>query len=60
MAKEAGVPIAISTDAHSTTQLEYMRFGIWQARRGWLEKADVVNTLELDALTKKLAAIRRP
>ncbi len=58
MAKEAGVPIAVSSDAHSSAQLEYMRFGIWQARRGWLEKADVINTLDLDALRQRLKQIK--
>jgi DNA polymerase (family 10) len=44
MAKDAGVKIAISTDAHSAEGLDMMRFGIDQARRGWLEAKDVVNT----------------
>ncbi len=50
MAKEAGVKIAISTDAHSIDDLDLMHFGIGQARRGWLEKEDVVNTKNLKAL----------
>jgi DNA polymerase (family 10) len=44
MAKEMGVKVAISTDAHSTAQLGYIRLGIAQARRGWLEPDDVINT----------------
>jgi DNA polymerase (family 10) len=44
MAAEQGVPVAISTDAHSTGGLDNMRFGVDQARRGWLSAADVVNT----------------
>jgi DNA polymerase (family 10) len=44
MAKEIGVKVAISTDAHSIMDLEYMRFGIAQAKRGWLERDDVINT----------------
>ncbi|MEK6802835.1 MAG: DNA polymerase/3'-5' exonuclease PolX [Nitrospirota bacterium] len=47
MAKEEGVLLAINTDAHSTLDLENIRFGIGQARRGWLEKADVVNSRPL-------------
>ncbi len=43
-AKEAGVLLAINTDAHASGQLEYIRYGIYQARRGWLEKEDVLNT----------------
>jgi DNA polymerase (family X) len=45
MCKERGVKVVISTDAHSTTNLKYMRYGVSTARRGWLEKRDVINTL---------------
>ncbi len=55
MAKERGVPIVISTDAHATTWLKFMRWGVQMARRGWLEKSDVLNTLPLEKL---LAALR--
>jgi DNA polymerase (family 10) len=44
MAKEMGVKLAISTDAHSTSGLAAVRFGIDQARRGWLGPDDVLNT----------------
>ncbi len=44
MAKDLGLKLAISTDAHSTSTLGYMRFGIDQGRRGWLEPGDVLNT----------------
>jgi DNA polymerase (family X) len=56
MAKEIGVKVAVSTDAHSIDDLDYMRFGVWQARRGWLEPDDVLNTRswkELKKLFKK-------
>jgi DNA polymerase (family X) len=53
-AKSMGVKLAISTDAHSTAQLGCMRFGIDQARRGWLEAADVINTRPLAELKKLL------
>jgi DNA polymerase (family 10) len=43
-AKELGVPVVISTDAHSPDGLDDMRFGVDQARRGWLEPGDVLNT----------------
>lgn len=46
-AKELGVPVVISTDAHSPAGLENMRFGVDQARRGWLEASDVLNTKSL-------------
>ncbi|MGZ5567274.1 MAG: DNA polymerase/3'-5' exonuclease PolX [Limisphaerales bacterium] len=42
--KELKLKFVISTDAHSISDLDFMRFGVWQARRGWLEAADVVNT----------------
>ncbi|MEJ2069207.1 MAG: PHP domain-containing protein [Syntrophobacterales bacterium] len=44
LAKDLGVKIAISTDAHSVADLDFLRFGIGQARRGWLEPEDVLNT----------------
>ena len=53
-AKAAGVKIAISTDAHSAPGLDNMRFGVDQARRGWLEAADVINTRPLPELRRLL------
>ena len=44
MAKDLGLKLAIATDAHSTSCLDYMRFGVDQGRRGWLEPGDVLNT----------------
>ena len=44
-AREIGVKITINTDAHSTEQLRFMRYGIDQARRGWLEKRHVLNAM---------------
>jgi len=55
MAKERGVKIVISTDSHSTKNLENIKYGVQTARRGWLEAADVLNTLPCD---KFLAALR--
>jgi DNA polymerase (family 10) len=52
MAKDMGVKVAISTDAHRTTDLEFMRFGVGQARRGWLEPIDVINTQPLNKLKR--------
>jgi len=56
LAKERGVKVAISTDAHAPSHLDFMRYGVAQARRGWLEAADVVNTLGLAALRRLLGA----
>jgi DNA polymerase (family 10) len=55
MAKDKGVKIAVSTDAHRAEDLRLMRFGIDQARRGWLEAGDVINTRKLNDLRKLLA-----
>jgi DNA polymerase (family 10) len=52
MAKEIGIKVAISSDAHSEHQVANMRFGVGQARRGWIETADVVNTRPLKQLLK--------
>jgi len=54
LAQELGVKVAISTDAHRAADLDLMRFGVDQARRGWLEPSDVVNTRPLAALRKLL------
>ncbi len=53
-AKAGGVRIAISTDAHAPAALDFMRFGVDQARRGWLEASDVINTRPLGQLKKLL------
>ncbi|MDD5431504.1 MAG: DNA polymerase/3'-5' exonuclease PolX [Candidatus Omnitrophica bacterium] len=52
MAKEIGVKIAIDTDSHACDQLSAMQFGVAVARRAWLSKEDVVNTLPLEKLLK--------
>lgn len=54
MAREMNVRIAISTDAHSRSDLNFMRFGVDQARRGWLEAKDVINARSLMELQKIL------
>jgi DNA polymerase (family X) len=54
MAKDIGVKTAISTDAHSAEGLDMMRFGVDQARRGWLEAKDIVNTRAWPDLKKML------
>jgi DNA polymerase (family 10) len=54
LARDMGVKIAISTDAHSTAEFDFMRFGVGQARRGWLEPRDVLNTRTWQQLRKLL------
>lgn len=55
MAKEMGVKVALNTDAHSPETLSYMRYAIGQARRGWLEPRDVLNTRSWPQLQRLLA-----
>ncbi|MFC1621345.1 DNA polymerase/3'-5' exonuclease PolX [Candidatus Omnitrophota bacterium] len=55
MAKEMGVKIAINTDAHIAEELDTINLGISVARRGWLEKKDVINTLSFAKLQKLLS-----
>ncbi|MDE3169885.1 MAG: DNA polymerase/3'-5' exonuclease PolX [Acidobacteriota bacterium] len=55
MAKQRGVKIVISTDSHSTRHLSFMNYGVLTARRGWIEKQDVINARPLEEM---LAALR--
>jgi DNA polymerase (family 10) len=54
MAKEMGVRVVISTDTHVTSQFGYMSYGVSIARRGWIEKKDVLNTMSYPSLMKAL------
>jgi DNA polymerase (family 10) len=54
MAKDMGLKLAINTDAHSIAELDFMRFGVGQARRGWLEAHDVLNTRSWPSLKELL------
>lgn len=54
LAKEAGVKVAISSDAHNASHLRNLRYGVWVARRGWLEASDVLNTLPWSELLRRL------
>lgn len=54
MARDAGVPICIDTDAHAFEDMDQMLYGILTARRGWLRASDVLNTRTADALMKWL------
>jgi DNA polymerase (family 10) len=57
-AKELGIPIVISTDAHAVAQLDWMRFGVAVARRAWLTPSEVLNTRSGADLAAWLAAKR--
>jgi DNA polymerase (family 10) len=52
MARQAGVKLVISTDAHRIQELDCMRYGVDQARRGWCEAKDVANTCRVAAFRK--------
>ncbi|MFW9869325.1 MAG: hypothetical protein ACFFEL_06850, partial [Candidatus Thorarchaeota archaeon] len=49
-----GLKIAINTDAHRISELDNMRFGVYQARRGWLTPDDVINTYSLKKLMNSI------
>jgi DNA polymerase (family 10) len=53
-AKDAGVKLAISTDSHSTGNFDYIKYGVAQARRGWMGKADIINSRSWKQLEKLL------
>jgi len=54
LAKQYGVRIVINTDSHHTSHLDKIRFGVLQARRAWLTKQDVLNTLPADSFAKAM------
>jgi DNA polymerase (family 10) len=54
LAKKAGVKVCISSDAHAVVHYDHMRWGLAQARRGWLSKKDVINTFTLKRLRSYL------
>ena len=56
MCKDKGVKVVISTDSHNTGNLSFIRYGVTMARRGWLEKKDVINTLPVEEFLSALRA----
>ena len=59
VARDAGVAVAINSDSHSPADFDNLRFGVGQARRGWLSKNDVLNTKNLSQLRTWLNRRRR-
>ena len=57
-AKRHGVKFAVNTDAHATVHLDYMRYGVGTAQRGWLTANDVINTWPLTRLRRFILAKR--
>jgi len=53
-ARELGVKLVIGTDAHSAEHLEFIRFGVGVARRGWCQASDILNTRPLDEFMTSL------
>ena len=53
-ARERGLAMVIATDAHRTAEFDFMEYGVGAARRGWLEKGDILNTCTAAALRKRL------
>ena len=51
-ARRRGIPFVVSTDAHSTRELRNVRFGVAMARRGWLRRRDVLNTLGVEEFAR--------
>ena len=56
-AMEWGVDLIIDSDAHSTKEFGFMRYGVDNARRGWVQKDNVINTLTYDKFIKKLRLV---
>ncbi|PYV28005.1 MAG: DNA polymerase/3'-5' exonuclease PolX [Acidobacteria bacterium] len=56
LARDKGIKVVISTDAHQPKHFQFMRYGVMTARRGWMEKKDVINTYP----PEKLLASLRP
>ena len=54
VAKAEGVLVAVDSDAHSVNSFDHLRYGVGQARRGWLEKEDIINTRPLNEVMKRL------
>jgi DNA polymerase (family 10) len=59
LAKDRGMKVVISTDAHHPDHFAFMRYGVMTARRGWMEKADVINTYSPEKLLASLRPLPR-
>jgi DNA polymerase (family 10) len=54
MARERGIPVVINTDAHHTSHMDLIKYGVLQARRAWLEPRHVLNTLPPEQFKKAM------
>lgn len=57
-AVQAGVKLVIDTDSHAPEHLQFMKYGIAQARRGWAKKSDILNTLPAEKLIQTLKKLK--
>jgi len=58
--REYGVPVVVNSDAHAAWQMTKLDFGVWTARRGWLEKRHVLNSYSWDVIAqRRLARMRK-
>jgi DNA polymerase (family 10) len=58
-ARERGIRFVVSTDAHAMAELANLRYGVAMARRGWIRRAEVLNTLPADAFARAVAPVTR-
>lgn len=56
---KAGIKLVIDTDSHDPSHLQFMKYGIAQARRGWAKKSDILNTLPAEKLLKILKDLKK-
>ncbi|WP_248358727.1 helix-hairpin-helix domain-containing protein [Anaeromyxobacter oryzae] len=56
-ARDRGIPVVLSVDAHSTGALRYLRYAVLTARRGWVRRGDVLNTLPADAFARAVRPV---
>ncbi len=57
-ARDRRIPVVLSTDAHSVANLEYLRFAVATARRGWVRRGEVLNALPVDAFRRAVRPAR--
>ena len=58
-ARERGIRFVVSTDAHAVAELANLRYGVAMARRGWIGRDEVLNTLPADAFVRAVAPVTR-
>jgi DNA polymerase (family 10) len=59
MAIDAGVKLIINTDSHDVYSLQYMKYGVTTAQRGWAKKSDILNCQPLPALRQWIQSKRK-